>query len=425
MGGRVVVVLWDRRSTFLVILGLAGVVSLVFLLLRASTLVIAPPYDAVCGKVVVIDPGHGGPDPGATGRSGIAEKDIVLDIGRRLERMLNRVAVYTVMTRRKDEVLVGAGVDDTLYWRRAELEKRMELANGSGADLLISLHANSFPEPVWSGAQTFYHPRSEESSLLAAAIQKELASRLGPNLRRARPGESYFVLRNAKMPAVLVEVGFLSNPREEGLLGTPEYRERVAEAIFRGTVDYLVDRHKREAARSGEPPAPPRGAPVTIKTPGAGGYTMAVNEDQLVLYFAGPTNFDDSLLPELRDMGATFATASLKRKAAMAMAELIRGPAGQSMLCRTLPEGVSVEWMEVSGGQLTISLGSEIIRRHWGGSRAEEITIYSVVNTMTAIPGIKEVRLLVDGREGLSIAGHIVLDEPFRMNPAIMGHGRG
>ncbi|HHY98439.1 MAG TPA: hypothetical protein GX509_06845 [Firmicutes bacterium] len=429
----IIIVKWDRRNFILILISLASIFILAFVLARTSTLVISPFYGAVCGKMVVIDAGHGGPDPGAVGKSGVAEKDIVLDIARRLERMLNRVAVYTIMTRRSDEVLVGSGADETLYWRRAELEKRMELANGSGADLFISLHANSFPEPVWSGAQTFYHPSSEESRLMAIAVQNELSRRLGPNLRRAKPGDAYFVLRNARMPAILIEVGFLSNPREEGLLGSPEYREKVAEAIFHGIICYLADRHKRETegARNNGTGVPrkDRGKPeqnVERKNTRSSGentarQALSISQNQVILYFAGPTNFDDSLLPEIRDMGSSFIEAPTEAKASMVARELISGPAGESMLCRTIPPGTTTEWISFShDGTLSLSFGPELSRHHWGGSRCEELTVYSIVNTLCGIPGVKRVRLLIADKRVATIAGHIMLDEPFEMNSAIV-----
>ena len=104
--------------------------------------------------------------------------------------------------------------------------------------MYISIHANFFPSPQWSGAQTFYDENQPESERLAKAIQAALVERWGPNKRLAKAG-NYRVLRDTSMPAALVEVGFLSNPREAELLADPEYQTKVAEAIFVGLCTYF------------------------------------------------------------------------------------------------------------------------------------------------------------------------------------------
>lgn len=190
------------------------------------------------GLTIVIDPVHGGIDPGAVSRSGLLEKDIVLSISRELEVLLNKTAVHTVMTRRGDYDLADNTQRNLLERKRQDLQRRVEMAEDANADLYISIHANYFPASIWSGAQTFYYEGQAESQRLAEAIQTELVRALGPNKRLARPG-NYRVLRDTSMPAALVEVGFLSNPQEAELLGDPRYQARVAEAIYRGILRYL------------------------------------------------------------------------------------------------------------------------------------------------------------------------------------------
>lgn len=190
----------------------------------------------VSGKVVVLDAGHGGADPGAVGRSGVLEKDVVLDVARSLERLLNRVAVYTMMVRDGDYDLAPDGARSR---KQEDLSRRVGMANDAKADLYISLHANSFPSPRWSGAQTFYYPGKDEGKRLAQSIQARLREAFPQNTRLARPGD-YYVLKQTDMPAVVVEVGFLSNPEEEQLLSTIRHRHALAQAVFMGIVDYLV-----------------------------------------------------------------------------------------------------------------------------------------------------------------------------------------
>ena len=118
----------------------------------------------------------------------------------RLADLFNRAAVYTLLTRNTDDGLIGPGNRSNGNWKRLDLEERIALAIEHKADIYISIHANSFPEPVWSGAQTFYHSKSSDAKELAIAIQKELVSRLGPNLRKAKTGDDYFCLLYTSSP---------------------------------------------------------------------------------------------------------------------------------------------------------------------------------------------------------------------------------
>ena len=122
--------------------------AFLLVLTYVSVQVNAPLSQAVCGKIIVIDPGHGGIDAGAKGRAGVLEKDVVLDIGLRLAQLFNRAAVYTVLTRNSDEGLIDSGNSSGGGWIRLDLEGRVALATEHNADLFISIHANSFPEPV-------------------------------------------------------------------------------------------------------------------------------------------------------------------------------------------------------------------------------------------------------------------------------------
>ncbi|HEY8532100.1 MAG TPA: N-acetylmuramoyl-L-alanine amidase CwlD [Limnochorda sp.] len=195
------------------------------------------PAGVTARHLVVIDPGHGGPDPGAVGRAGTLEKDVALAVGLELARYLNRAGIRTILTRTGDYRLADEA--GSLKERQVEdLNRRAQVAEEAGATLLVSIHANSFPSPRWSGAQTFYQQGETESRRLAEAIQAQLVRRLPPNRRKARPAD-YRILRESEMPAVIVEVGFLSNPEEEARLRDRAYQGRVAEAIFHGIMDYL------------------------------------------------------------------------------------------------------------------------------------------------------------------------------------------
>jgi N-acetylmuramoyl-L-alanine amidase len=196
-----------------------------------------PSQVGLSGRTIVIDAGHGGIDPGAVSVSGVLEKDVTLAISKELEHLLQKAAVYVILTRQGDYDLADSSETNLLKRKRQDLSKRVLIAEEAKADLYISIHANYFPSPRWSGAQTFYYEGSTPGQYLAKTLQTELVRHLGPNIRLARPGD-FRVLRDAKMPAAMVEVGFLSNPREAELLDEANYQRQVATAIFAGLLRY-------------------------------------------------------------------------------------------------------------------------------------------------------------------------------------------
>ena len=185
------------------------------------------------GKTIVVDAGHGGTDPGVVGASGVPEKEITLAVAKRLRDLLEQGGARVVMTREKDR-----GLGDS---KRDDLAARVDLANKSGADIFVSIHANSFPEPDEDGAQTFSQPGCVESRKLAHAIQAEIV-RLLRNTVRVPKEVDYFLNRQTKMPSCIVEIGFVTCPREERLLLDPVYQGQMAFAIYAGIVKYFAGR---------------------------------------------------------------------------------------------------------------------------------------------------------------------------------------
>lgn len=195
----------------------------------------------VSSKKVVIDPGHGGIFPGRVEKS-LKEKDINLEISKRLANFFNESGAMVIMTRNTDTDLVDPNLEGSLLARqRADLEKRVELAKEYEADLFISIHCNSTPSPVWSGAQTFYDPKNKESERLAKSIQGEIIDQLKNTKRQALVRRDTFLFDNLEIPTVIIECGFLSNPKEARLLMEEDYQYRLAHAIYSGVVKYLAN----------------------------------------------------------------------------------------------------------------------------------------------------------------------------------------
>ncbi|ABY92227.1 cell wall hydrolase/autolysin [Thermoanaerobacter pseudethanolicus ATCC 33223] len=186
----------------------------------------------IMNKVIVIDAGHGGPDPGKPGKYGKDEDELNLEIAQKLRELIEESGGIVVMTR-EDDTLSDSSLSK-------DLKNRVVKANEVIADVLISIHLNSFSQSKYKGAQVFYQNNSEKGKLLAELIQQELRNTLDPNNdRMAKSSNSYYLLRNAKMPAVIVECGFMSNPEEEKLLNDENYQYKIAWAIYKGLIHYF------------------------------------------------------------------------------------------------------------------------------------------------------------------------------------------
>ncbi|HPU22376.1 MAG TPA: N-acetylmuramoyl-L-alanine amidase [Thermoclostridium caenicola] len=194
--------------------------------------------------MVILDPGHGGEDPGAVSNySGIAEKDINLRIASMLKEYLEADNYRVIMTREEDVLNYKPGTKNITEKRRQDLTARRKLIDSSGADIVVSIHLNKFEEPQYYGAQTFYPPGSAESERLAVCVQNALRENVDPsNNRKALvKKERIVILRDLVVPTVLVECGFLSNSQEEALLRTVDYQEKIARAIKKGIDDYFAE----------------------------------------------------------------------------------------------------------------------------------------------------------------------------------------
>ncbi|VEF49620.1 N-acetylmuramoyl-L-alanine amidase [Bacillus freudenreichii] len=179
---------------------------------------------SLTGKTVVLDPGHGGHDPGAQAL-GLVEKELNLDIALRAEKLLKNAGASVIMTR-SDDVFVS-------------LAGRAGIANTSGADIFVSIHGNSFNGSA-NGVETFWYGKYEElnSIRLANTLQNRLVTALNLNYRRVAEG-NFHVIRETQIPSALVEVGFLDYPGDAEKLRLSTYRQRAAEGILLGIIDYF------------------------------------------------------------------------------------------------------------------------------------------------------------------------------------------
>ena len=216
-------------------------------------------------RTIVIDPGHGGKDPGAIGVGGVKEKDVVLDIGKQLKKRLERAGLEVSLTRDRDVFL--------------SLKERSLIANNKEADFFISIHANAFQKSRTSGFEVYYLSEAIHDSARAVVAAENAALKFEQSQDFSKPlkatlwdilytehrtesielagsicraverkglnrnnrgvkGANFCVLRGARMPAVLVEVGFISNPLDASRLKLRSYRQGLTEAIAEGVLSY-------------------------------------------------------------------------------------------------------------------------------------------------------------------------------------------
>lgn len=188
-------------------------------------------------KIVVIDPGHGGIDPGKVGNNETLEKDINLQIARHLAEMLNHKGYTVFLTRTED---VGLYNESDVNKKAVDLKARCQFIEEKKADAVVSIHQNSFSDKSVRGGQVFYYKHSTRGCELATEIQNGFKSWVDDNnTRKPKSDESYYLLKKTKCPTVIVECGFLSNSEEEKLLSTEEYQNKICEAIAEGLDNFF------------------------------------------------------------------------------------------------------------------------------------------------------------------------------------------
>ncbi|WP_196593053.1 N-acetylmuramoyl-L-alanine amidase [Pectinatus sottacetonis] len=181
------------------------------------------------GKIIAIDPGHGGNDSGAIGPSGAMEKTTTLSIGLKLKKLLENAGAVVVMTRTTDTSVAAPTASDV-----EELQKRCDVADNANADIFISIHNDSFTDSSTNGTSSYYYAKgSGLSKQLANYIRLGVINAIHTPDRGTRSC-NFYVVKHTKMPASLIEVAFISNPTEEKLLTSQSGDEKIAEGIFSG-----------------------------------------------------------------------------------------------------------------------------------------------------------------------------------------------
>lgn len=178
---------------------------------------------------------HGAWDPGKVGNNNENEKDINLQIAKKLQSYLEQAGSQVLMTRTSDEALGDKKTTD--------LKSRIQIANTNKSDILVSIHQNSYPDEKVEGAQVFYFNDSDTSKKLAEFIQSEIKDFVDfDNKRDFKSNTNYYLLKKTSSPAVIVECGFLSSPTETKKITDDEYQEKIAWAIYKGIIRYFDEK---------------------------------------------------------------------------------------------------------------------------------------------------------------------------------------
>lgn len=194
---------------------------------------------SVKGYKVAIDPGHGGNDPGKVGVNDELEKDINLKIALKLKKVLEDSGITVTITRDSDKALCDSDAGNK---KVSDMKNRMAVVEKSKADILVSIHQNSYTSESAKGAQVFYYSRSEKGKLLSESIQQSICENVDKkNSRTAKANDNYYILLHSACPAVIVECGFLSNYEEAAKLSDDDYQQEMAKAIAKGIKDYFMD----------------------------------------------------------------------------------------------------------------------------------------------------------------------------------------
>lgn len=223
---------------------LMWLISLIILIFLVATILYANRVINVFSRednpyVIVLDAGHGGFDPGKVGVNGELEKEINLAITKKLKAYLEYSGARVVLTRKDEHGLYNESSSNK---KREDMNKRKQIINNSGADLLVSIHQNSFTQEKYKGAQVFYYASSDDGKLLAQSIQTAIKTFVDPeNSRLVKDSNSYFVLKQTNIPSVLVECGFLSNYEEAKLLSSDDYQDKIAWGVYIGIMKFYKD----------------------------------------------------------------------------------------------------------------------------------------------------------------------------------------
>ena len=198
----------------------------------------------ITNKVIIIDAGHGLPDEGAVGFNGTTEQAVNLSIALKLQKIIEQSGAKVVLTRSDENGIYSLDSSSIRNKKVSDIKNRVEIGNGSDADIFVSIHLNKYPpSEYYRGWQTFYQSSSEDSKRLAEIVQEWIGKNIDyKNNRTPLPISGVYIMEHVEIPSVIVECGFLSNPEEAELLKTDSYQNKLAWGIYTAIEEYFLSK---------------------------------------------------------------------------------------------------------------------------------------------------------------------------------------
>ena len=198
----------------------------------------------IANKTIIVDCGHGKPDEGAVGFNGTTEQAINLSIGLKLQKLIEQSGGSVILTRSDENSIYSIDSKSIREKKISDTKNRVEIGNNSSADIFVSIHLNKYPQSsIYRGWQTFYQANSSDSTELAQIIQENINKNIDyQNNRKPMKITDVYIMEHVKIPAVIVECGFLSNPEESVLLQDESYQSKIAWGIFIGIQNYFYNK---------------------------------------------------------------------------------------------------------------------------------------------------------------------------------------
>lgn len=238
--------LLGKKKTVYIITGINVIIALVFVAISymfSLSVTVLKENEPVPNRTnLIIDPGHGGVDGGATSVTGVLESNLNLEISLRLKDVCNLLGIKTIIIRTDDRSVYTEG--ETIAQKKiSDLKQRVKIANNTENAILISIHQNYFSDERYRGAQVFYG-KSENSKELAFNMQKKLVETLNPKSnRKSKPASGIYLMEKIQCPGLLVECGFLSNREEAQNLQDPQYQKKLCCTIAAVLSSYINTLH--------------------------------------------------------------------------------------------------------------------------------------------------------------------------------------
>ncbi|KUK31622.1 MAG: N-acetylmuramoyl-L-alanine amidase [Thermoanaerobacterales bacterium 50_218] len=385
---------WKKPSLIILIkrMTAVGLITFFFPLLVVFLVYTSVPdlrgTNSLKGRKIVIDPGHGGIDGGANS-SDFLEKEVNLEVAKKLYQELTRSGAQVILTRKGDVSLDQLNNISSSRHKR-DLYARVSLIEKHKPDIFLSLHINAnYRQPSTTGSIVFYNKGILNSEKLATVLQENLNILMEKhNLKkhRAEPAD-YYILRNTNYTGVIVEMGFMSNPREKEMLKTSRYQWQLTKSIVRGIEEYFSTSGNYRPNRTTE--------------------NFSEGLPGIKVYFPGSKG-EDLECEQLQTKKVLLSKNVTKELVFEVVARLIRGPQRRDLWVPFDPE-TKIRHIVLIDGVVEVDFSPEFTRVP-GGSFAELLAIKSLVKTVTQFEGIYGVKILIEGREA-ELLGHLDLSK--------------